>query len=284
LSQPRSASSAAQPASDSIAAQSADHSAEPADHSAAWVQQKNRDDEDMELARTTNEIQNRHPDDPDAAQEISEVAQYLADEHSRVQDARNAAKAATKTWTPNLASPATDNCSNSAKQPVPFCELQPTSLAVKPKAPPPAPTMHRWPKAPPPRTALPFASHPIILDKYTPDEGFEECLSREGVEAFFRQCPATELTDDEVQLLNSLISVSESLQAALPHCVSLQEWAERRIPNGFEEQVNRSGLVFVGLGRADAPRMPSAQAVKPSAAPCGAKPPVKQIVRLRPNT
>ena len=275
-SQARSAISAAQPAFDSTAAQSADHSAEAADDPAEY--------EDMELARTIKEIQNLHPHDLDAAKEILEVAQYLADEHSRVQDARNAAKAATKTWTPNLASPATDNCSNSAKQPVPFCELQPTSLAVKPKAPPPAPTMHRWPKAPPPRTALPFASHPIILDKYTPDEGFEECLSREGVEAFFRQCPATELTDDEVQLLNSLISVSESLQAALPHCVSLQEWAERRIPNGFEEQVNRSGLVFVGLGRADAPRMPSAQAVKPSAAPCGAKPPVKQIVRLRPNT
>jgi len=271
-----SAISAAQPAFDSTAAQSADHSAEAADDPAEY--------EDMELARTIEEIQNLHPHDLDAAKEILEVAQYLADEHSRVQDARNAATAATKTWTPNLASPATDNCSNSAKQPVPFCELQPTSLAVKPKAPPPAPTMHRWPKAPPPRTALPFASHPIILDKYTPDEGFEECLSREGVEAFFRQCPATELTDDEVQLLNSLISVSESLQAALPHCVSLQEWAERRIPNGFEEQVNRSGLVFVGLGRADAPRMPSAQAAKPSAAPCVAKPPVKKIVRLRPNT
>ena len=275
-SQAMSAISAAQPAFDSTAAQSADHSAEAADDPAEY--------EDMELARTIKEIQNLHPHDLDAAKEILEVAQYLADEHSRVQDARNAAKAATKTWTPNLASPATDNRSNSAEQPVPFCELQPTSLAVKPKAPPPAPTMHRWPKAPPPRTALPFASHPIILDKYTPDEGFEECLSTEGVEAFFRQCPATELTDDEVQLLNSLISVSESLQAALPHCVSLQEWAERRIPNGFEEQVNRSGLVFVGLGRADAPRMPSAQAAKPSAAPCAAKPPVKQMVRLRPNT
>ena len=266
-SQARSAISAVQFAFDNTAAQSADHSAEAADDSAEY--------EDNELARTIEEIQNRHPHDPDAAKEILEVAQYLADEHSRVQDARNAAKAATKTWTPNLASPATDNCSNSAKQPVPFCELQPTSLAVKPKAPPPAPTI---------RTVPLLARHPIILDKYTPDEGFEECLSTEGAEAFFRQCPATGLTDDEVQLLNSLISVSESLQAALPHCVSLQEWAERRIPNGFEEQVNRSGLVFVGLGRADAPRMPSAQAVKPSAAPCAAKPPVRQIVRLRPNT
>ena len=139
-SQAMSAISAAQPAFDSTAAQSADHSAEAADDPAAYG--------DMELARTIEEIQNLHPHDLDAAKEILEVAQYLADEHSRVQDARNAATAATKTWTPNLASPATDNCSNSAKQPVPFCELQPTSLAVKPKAPPPAPTMHRWPKAP----------------------------------------------------------------------------------------------------------------------------------------
>ena len=177
--------------------------------------------------------------------------------------------------------------SDSAEQPAHQVARPPKARPPKaaPKArPPKARPPKAAPKPRPPKLASP-RRHPIILHGYNPDEAFfAECLSADGVEAFFRQCPATELTDVEVQLLNSLISVSESLQAALPHCVSLQEWAERRIPNGFEEQVNRSGLVFVGLGRADAPRMPSAQAVKPSAAPCVAKPPVQQIVRLRPNT
>ena len=136
------------------------------------------------------------------------------------------------------------------------------------------------PKAKPPKLASPVG-HPIILRKYMPDEAFAECLSTDGVEAFFRQCPATELTDVEVKLLNSLISVSEAVQAALSKGVSLQEWAEKRIPNGFEEQVNRSSLVYVGPSRADTPRMPSAQTAKPSAAPCVAAPPVKKVVRLK---
>ena len=121
-----------------------------------------------------------------------------------------------------------------------------------------------------------------VCCKTLDDEAFfAECLSADGVEAFFRQCPATELTDVEVQLLNSLISVSEAVQAALSKGVSLQEWAEKRIPNGFEEQVNRSSLVYVGPSRADTPRMPSAQTAKPSAAPCVAAPPVKKVVRLK---
>ena len=61
-------------------------------------------------------------------------------------------------------------------------------------------------------------------------DAFAECLSTDGVEAFFQQCPATELTGPEVDLLNSLISVSESLQAALPRGVSLQQWAARKTP------------------------------------------------------
>ena len=47
---------------------------------------------------------------------------------------------------------------------------------------------------------------------------------------FFHRLQATELTGPEIDLFNSLISVSESLQAALPRSVSLQEWAARRIP------------------------------------------------------
>ena len=59
----------------------------------------------------------------------------------------------------------------------------------------------------------------LVLDddsRYDPD-----------VEAFFQQCPATELTGPEVHLLKSLISASESLQAVLPRCVTLQQWAHR---------------------------------------------------------
>ena len=54
--------------------------------------------------------------------------------------------------------------------------------------------------------------------------------SDSSVEWFFQYLPASELTGREVDLLNSLISVSESLQAALPRSVSIQEWAARRVP------------------------------------------------------
>ena len=56
--------------------------------------------------------------------------------------------------------------------------------------------------------------------------------SDSSVEWFFQYLPASELTGREVDLLNSLISVSESLQAALPRSVSIQEWAARRVPKG----------------------------------------------------
>ena len=128
------------------------------------------------------------------------------------------------------------------------------------------------------------ARHPTIRRQYFAEEAFAECLSTNGMEAFFQQCPATELTDDEVKLLNSLISVSESLQAALPQGVSLQEWAERRIPNGFERQINSSGLVYVSSARSDTPIMPSAPSAQPSAVPWVAFPPVKKVVRLHSNT
>ena len=139
--------------------------------------------------------------------------------------------------------------SDSAEQPA--HQVARPSKARPPKAAPKAwPPKARPPKAAPkprpPKLASP-AGHPIILKGYNRDEAFfAECLSTDGVEAFFRQCPATELTDVEVKLLNSLINVSEALQAALSKGVSLQEWAEKRIPNGFEEQVNSSSLVYVG--------------------------------------
>ena len=92
--------------------------------------------------------------------------------------------------------------------------------AAKPKAPPPA--------------------------RNCAGDAFAECLSIHAVEAFFQQCSGTELTGPEVDLLNSLFRVAEMVQAVLPRSVSLQEWAHRRVPRGFERQVNSSGLVYVG--------------------------------------
>ena len=100
------------------------------------------------------------------------------------------------------------------------------------------------------------AQHPLIIRQYTFREAFAQCLSKHSpatsahmqrvAEAFFQQLPATELTCAEVDLLNSLIHVAESVQAALPPSVCLQDWAQRRVPRGFERQVNRSGIVYVG--------------------------------------
>ena len=109
-------------------------------------------------------------------------------------------------------------------------------------------------------SAIQPAQHPFIMRQYTFREAFAECLSnhwfqhspatneqtQRAAEAFFQQCPATEFTCAEVDLLNSLIRVAQSVQAALPSSVSLQDWAQRRVPRGFERQVNSSGIVYVG--------------------------------------
>ena len=76
-------------------------------------------------------------------------------------------------------------------------------------------------------------------------DAFTKCLSTHSVDAFFQQCSATELTAPEIDLLNLLFSVAEMIQALLPPSVSLQEWAHRRVPRGFERQVNSSGMVYV---------------------------------------
>ena len=60
------------------------------------------------------------------------------------------------------------------------------------------------------------AQHPLIIRQYTFREAFAECLSnhwfqhspatneqtQRAAEAFFQQCPATELTGSEMDLLN----------------------------------------------------------------------------------
>ena len=91
------------------------------------------------------------------------------------------------------------------------------------------------------------AQHPLIIRQYTFREAFAQCLSKHSpatsahmqrvAEAFFQQLPATELTCAEVDLLNSLIHVAESVQAALPPSVSLQDGAQRRVSvSGSAEQ------------------------------------------------
>ena len=91
-------------------------------------------------------------------------------------------------------------------------------------------------------SAIQPAQHPLIIRQYTFREACAECLSNH----WFQHSPATELTCAEVDLLNSLIRVAESVQAALPPSVSLQDGAQRRVPRGFERQVNSSGIVYVG--------------------------------------
>ena len=121
------------------------------------------------------------------------------------------------------------------------------------------------------------AQHPLIIRQYTFREAFAQCLSKHSpaptahmqrvAEAFFQQCPATELTCAEVDLLNALIRVAESVQAALPPSVSLQDWAQRRVPRGFERQVNSSGIVYVGgsILRTQLPfRQPASSAAPPT--------------------
>ena len=77
------------------------------------------------------------------------------------------------------------------------------------------------------------AQHPLIIRQYTFREACAECLSNH----WFQHSPATELTCAEVDLLNSLIRVAESVQAALPPSVSLQDGAQRRVSvSGSAEQ------------------------------------------------
>ncbi|CAE7836217.1 unnamed protein product [Symbiodinium sp. CCMP2592] len=76
-------------------------------------------------------------------------------------------------------------------------------------------------------------------------------------EAFFAQLPATDLSPAEASLLRALLALGEAAIAlGLPAGVSLQEWAERRVPNHCVGQVNATGLVFIpGAAKATPPPM-----------------------------
>ena len=118
------------------------------------------------------------------------------------------------------------------------------------------------------------AQHSAITRLHMSAEVLTECISTHAVEAFFQQC-APLSTAPEIDLLNSLFWVAEVFHAVLPRSVSLQEWAHRRVPRGFERQVNSSGMVYVGdRFLQHVPHLPS----EPGAASSAAQPPSDSIV------
>jgi len=64
-------------------------------------------------------------------------------------------------------------------------------------------------------------------------------------EAFFARLPVDRFMDYEDELLASIQQLTVLVSKFLPRCVSLQEWAERRIPAELASSVNASGIVFV---------------------------------------
>ena len=65
-------------------------------------------------------------------------------------------------------------------------------------------------------------------------------------EAFFARLPSEGLSPAETSLLRALLALGEAADAlGLPTGVSLQEWAERRVPGDCVGQVNATGLVFI---------------------------------------
>ena len=95
--------------------------------------------------------------------------------------------------------------------------------------------------------------------------------SSEAAEAFFHDLPSKELTVQEVDLLHSIVKMADALNAVLPRSVSLQEWAQKRVPADLESTINSSGIVYVTPGRLGTPRIPlagsSGQKVAPSKSP-----------------
>jgi len=89
-----------------------------------------------------------------------------------------------------------------------------------------------------------------------------------AAEAFFGKLPKA-LSQEEETLLRLLKEVGGAVDAFLPACVTLQDWAERRVPKAQAAKLNRSGLVFVGgsdagpIGASEARQLP----VKASAPP-----------------
>merc|ERR1719253_2514128 len=64
-------------------------------------------------------------------------------------------------------------------------------------------------------------------------------------ESFFAQLPENELTANEAELARLLREIASVVQELLPRSVSLQTWAERRLPGDVAEAANGSGLLFI---------------------------------------
>lgn len=75
--------------------------------------------------------------------------------------------------------------------------------------------------------------------------------------AFFAQLNPHVLSPQETTLLNNLKSIAVCMQSVLPRGVSLQEWAQQRVPNEVAAAINASGLLYIPTNRAHAPRQSS---------------------------
>ena len=71
-------------------------------------------------------------------------------------------------------------------------------------------------------------------------------------EDFFSRLPADRFTEYEDELLHTLQLLADLMSKWFPRSVSLQEWAERRIPPNLASSVNGSGIIFVEADRSDA--------------------------------
>jgi hypothetical protein len=70
-------------------------------------------------------------------------------------------------------------------------------------------------------------------------------VSRNVSEAFFARLPVGKLSNKEGTLLDLLQQVAAVVEVLLPPGVSLQEWAERRVPENSIVEANASRMVYV---------------------------------------
>lgn len=82
--------------------------------------------------------------------------------------------------------------------------------------------------------------------------------------AFFESLSA-ELNSTEDEILRLLKTLGSAFKTFLPASVSIQTWAERRIPREDLEEVNAGGLIYVPLDRASATT--TSRIAKPPAQP-----------------
>lgn len=76
--------------------------------------------------------------------------------------------------------------------------------------------------------------------------------------AFFESLPADELTDEEEELVRMLCEIAEFKNSFIPSDVSIQAWAEKRLPKDRVSLCNSSSLIFVkqSFKQKDGPEAP----------------------------